>query len=179
MHWIRFCKNLKIGKIKLLLALWSWVWHRQIHFKGPEKLISISLFVLVFSDVTGLLYSFQLLVNSKLRDSCSVPLSKAGLDLVQDYLFMCPWEGNAVCLFGSSGNTLILPHSGRKERREVNSGKELTWRETSRLYTRTLHIQLKALPCLSTPYPDTSDFQHFRFKTFQQTRTACRYTTAT
>uniref|UniRef100_A0A669ER81 Uncharacterized protein n=1 Tax=Oreochromis niloticus TaxID=8128 RepID=A0A669ER81_ORENI len=40
-----------------------------------------SLFVLVFSDVTGLLYSFQLLVNSKLRDSCSVPLSKAGLDL--------------------------------------------------------------------------------------------------
>ena len=38
----------------------------------------------------------------------------------------------SVCV-GSSGTTLVLPHSGRRERRGVNSGKELTWRETSQL----------------------------------------------
>lgn len=34
---------------------------------------------------------------------------------------------------GSSGTTLVLPHSEKRERREVNSGKELTCRETNPL----------------------------------------------
>lgn len=34
---------------------------------------------------------------------------------------------------GSRGTTLVLPHSGRRERREVNSGKKLTCRETNPL----------------------------------------------
>lgn len=64
----------------------------------------------------------------------SVPLSKAELDLVQDCICLCALEMEmlSVCV-GSSGTTLVLPHSRRRERREVNSGKELTWRETSRL----------------------------------------------
>lgn len=109
----------------------AWKGSEKVTFKvGPRQYAcSCSSFLLL--GCYGL-FSSTGCVNSKLTDSCSVPLSKAGLDLVQDCLCALEKEMLSVCV-GSSGTTLVLPHSGGRGRREVNSGKELTWRETSRL----------------------------------------------
>lgn len=47
---------------------------------------------------------------------------------------ICALEKETLSVYaGSGGTTLVLPHSGRRERREVNSGKELTCGETNPL----------------------------------------------
>lgn len=67
------------------------------------------------------------------RDSLSA--LKQGSDRSSSKMFeICALEKEVLSVSaGSSGTTLVLPHSGGAERREVNSGKELTCRESNPL----------------------------------------------
>lgn len=64
-----------------------------------------------------------------------VPFSKAVLDPVQGCFEICALE-KSVCLPVLAAAVVpprVVPHSGRRRRREVSSGKELTCGETNPL----------------------------------------------
>lgn len=113
-------------------------------------------------------------LKSKSRDSCSVPLSKASLDLVQDYLFMCPWEEKAACLCWQQW---YHPCSAPQQERREERGQLRKRADVERI--KPVIAPDSAYPAKSITMPVSllsillASSRKFRHRTSERTRTRC------